>query len=278
MFYSWRLRQNALLVYVLAASAPVCCFAQAKNSDSSAATSSSAQQTASPQPSLPQPGAVALPPGKQEVAPGQPIEDKRAFGVIPNYKTAEESAAFEPLTAKQKFTIAAKDTFDYPVFVTTAFFTGLSQWEGSDNRIYGQGIEGFAHRYGIEYADQTLGNFFPEAIAPVLFHDDPRYFRKSEGSFHSRLFYALSRMFVCKNNEGQWTFNNPEIVGNLMAAELAQTYHPYQRTTGDVLSEAGNFWESDVAGNIIKEFWPDVKRHFRKHNNDAPLATSASGF
>jgi hypothetical protein len=122
-----------------------------------------------------------------------------------------------------------------------------------------------------------MGNYFPEAIAPTIFHDDPRYFRKAEGPVHSRLLYALSRMFVCKNNAGEWTFNSPEIVGNIMAAEFTQSYHPHQRTQGDVISEAGNFWESDVAGNIIKEFWPDVKRHFQHHTNGAPLAGSAAG-
>jgi hypothetical protein len=277
MLYSWRLRQNALFVCLVAVSVPVISFAQT-NSESPAAKSSPAPQTETPQSPLPQPGTIALPPGKTQSGLGQPIEDKRAFGVIPNYKTAEESAAFEPLTAKQKFTIAAKDSFDYPVFVTTAFFTGISQLSGDNNSVYGQGIKGFAHRYGIEYADQTLGNFFPEAIVPVLFHDDPRYFRKAQGSVHSRLLYALSRMVVGKTDAGAWTFNSPEILGNIMAATVASSYHPHERTTGDIFSEASNFWESDVAGNMIKEFWPDVKRHFRKHNNDAPLAGSAAGF
>src|SRR5207253_1169294 len=49
-------------------------------------------------------------------------EDKRAFGLLPNYRTAEASASFQPLTTKQKFRIATKDSIDYPVFLTTAFF------------------------------------------------------------------------------------------------------------------------------------------------------------
>jgi hypothetical protein len=244
----------------MAALAPVMALAQTNN-----ASSSSAQQTEVSEQPPPQPGTVA-------VRPTQPVEDKRAFGVIPNYKTAEESAVFEPLTVKQKFTIAVKDSFDYPVFATTAFFTGISQLNGDNNSIYGQGLKGFAHRYGIEYADQTLGNFFPEAIIPTLFHDDPRYFRRGVGSVHGRLLYALSRMVVGKSDTGVWTFNSPEIVGNIAAASLASTYHPHQRTTGDILSEASNFWESDAVGNVIKEFWPDIKRHFGKHHNEAPLA------
>jgi hypothetical protein len=48
-------------------------------------------------------------------------EDKRAFGVLPNYRTAEASVPFQSLTTKQKFSIATKDSIDYPVLLTTAF-------------------------------------------------------------------------------------------------------------------------------------------------------------
>jgi hypothetical protein len=47
-------------------------------------------------------------------------EDKRIFGVLPNYRTAEASIPFAPLSAKQKFTIAFKDSFDWPVYPTAA--------------------------------------------------------------------------------------------------------------------------------------------------------------
>ena len=261
-----RLGPSVLSVCFLVAMASVRSYGQAIYT----ATSAAAQEnTAPPQP---QPGTVTAPPGKLQDGPGQPIEDKRAFGVLPNYKTAEANAPFVPLTTKQKFTIASKDSFDYPVLFTTAFFAGISQANGDNNKVYGQGLEGFAHRYGIQYADQTLGNYFPESIVPTLFHEDPRYFRMGEGRARSRLLYAVSRMVIGKADDGDWTFNKPEILGNLMAASLASTYHPHQRTAGDIISEAGNFWESDVVGNIIKEFWPDVKRHFKHRGNYAVLA------
>jgi hypothetical protein len=53
--------------------------------------------------------------------------DKRAFGVIPNYRTADASAPFRPLTTGQKITIAAKDSFDWPPILTSAAYAGLGQ-------------------------------------------------------------------------------------------------------------------------------------------------------
>ena len=195
--------------------------------------------------------------------------DKRVFGVLPNYRTANGSAPYEPISVKQKFTIATKDSFDYPVLYTTAFFTGLSQLEGSDNRVYGQGVKGFAHRYGIEYVDQVLGNYFPEAIVPTLFHTDPRYFRKGTGSVSSRLIYALDRIIVCKNNNGNTTFNVNEFVGNPLAAVTASSYHPHERTVGDMASQAGSFIISDAVGQVAKEFWPDIKQHLTKKHDQS---------
>ena len=205
-------------------------------------------------------------PDNPAVNPDAPV-DKRVFGVLPNYRTANGEAPYQPLTTKQKFTIATKDSFDWGVWALTAGFAGLSQLEGSDNNVYGQGLKGYAHRYGINYADQVFGNYFPEAIVPTLFHVDPRYFRKGEGSVGSRTLYAISRIFVCKNDSGNLTFNVNEFIGNPVAALVASSYHPQERTLGDISSEAGSFIISDMIGQVLKEFWPDIKHHFQKHQS-----------
>src|SRR5437868_8321224 len=122
------------------------------------ANGQSTKESTAPRPKAEEP--VAKEKGKIQIGPDQPVEDKRAFGVMPNYRTAEGSAPYHPITTKQKFTIAAKDSFDGPVFLTTAMWAGLSQLQGNDNDVYGQGVKGFAHRYGINYADQVIGNYF----------------------------------------------------------------------------------------------------------------------
>ena len=168
-------------------------------------------------------------PAEEHPAPNaiEPSQDKRAFGVMPNYRTAEGSAPFHPITTRQKFTIAVKDSFDGPVYLTTGLFAGLSQLEGTDNNVYGQGMKGFAHRYGINYADQVVGNFFPESIVPSLIHKDPRYFRKGEGAKWGRLYYAISRIVVSRNDKGVTTFNSPESLGNALASMVVMSYHPH---------------------------------------------------
>ena len=209
--------------------------------------------------------------GKVQLGPDQPVEDKRAFGVMPNYRTAEGMAPFHSITTRQKFAIANKDSFDGPVFFTTALFAGLSQLEGADNNVYGQGVKGFAHRYGINYADQVVGNYFPEAIIPTLFHKDPRYFRKGDGKKWGRLWYAVNRIVVSKDDNGVTNFNSPEILGNALASMTVMSYHSHERNLRAGLYQWGvTYIGSDMVGQILKEFWPDFKRNVL-HKRDSAV-------
>src|SRR6202012_789573 len=93
-------------------------------------------------------------------------EDKHIFGVLPNYRTVEGSQPFSPLTAKQKLTIATKDTIDGPSYVLAGLFSGLYQLE-NQNPSFGQGLKGYAHRYVTAIADQDIGNYLVEGFLPV---------------------------------------------------------------------------------------------------------------
>jgi hypothetical protein len=147
--------------------------------------------------------------------PGQPgvVEDKHAFGVLPNYRTAESNVAYSPISARLKFRIATDDTIDGPSFVLAAFFSGLSQIDRTDPS-FDQGTVGYLHRYVTGLADQDIGNYMTEAIMPTLLHEDPRYFRKGTGSVISRILWAARASVVARSDSGKWTFNASEWLGN----------------------------------------------------------------
>ena len=65
-------------------------------------------------------GAALEPPGPLQPGTTQAPPDKRIFGVLPNYRTANETAVYTPITIKQKFIIGTKDSFDYPLFLVAA--------------------------------------------------------------------------------------------------------------------------------------------------------------
>lgn len=196
-------------------------------------------------------------------------EDKRVFGVLPNYRTAELSAESHPLTSKQKFRIAIKDSFDYPLVILAGIDAGLYQLD-NNHPEFGQGLKGYARRFGTSYGDQAIGNMMTEGFMPILLHEDPRYFRKAEGSKMSRTGYALTRIFVTRTDAGGTSFNYAEVLGNGMAAGIGLSYYPDNRNLPDYMQNWGVALGTDATSQVLKEFWPDVKRwwYVRHHKGE----------
>ena len=194
-------------------------------------------------------------------SPVQATQDKRVFGVLPNNRTTEASIPFTPITAKQKLTIGFKDSFDWPVYPTAALFASLYQLE-DQNPSFGQGMKGYGKRFVTAYADQLSGNMLTESFVPILTHEDPRYFRLGEGTKKGRMWYALSRIFVTKTDSGHTTFNVSEWGGNAASVALSNAYYPDTRTAKDNVSKLMIQCGTDAFSNVLKEFWPDVKRKF----------------
>lgn len=193
--------------------------------------------------------------------------DKRILGVLPNYRTANPLDVYQPLTTGQKFSIALKDSFDWPNYLVSAAFAGIYQLEDS-NPSFGQGVRGYAHRYWTAYIDQSMGNLMTEAVMPTILHEDPRYFRKVAGSKKSRTAYALTRVLVTRTDTGGTRFNYSEVIGNGIMATLGNAYYPDSRGVSDTVQRFGLQLATDSLSNLLKEFWPDVKRHFKHSSGD----------
>jgi hypothetical protein len=218
-----------------------------------------------------EPAPAPVQPGQETDTRNAPI-DKRVFGVLPNYRTANAATPFTPLTVKQKFYIGYKDSVDYPVFPLAGAFAGLAQLMDQHSQ-FGQGLVGYAHRYGTALADQDIGNFMTESIMPSLFHQDPRYFRRGYGSKMSRLGYAATRIFVAPTDGGRQTFNFGEVIGNATAAGIANAYYPGERKLSDNVQRLYTQLATDSFSQVLKEFWPDVKRWYvrkYRHHGDQP--------
>ena len=207
-------------------------------------------------------------PAVQPAAPGAGTQliDKRIFGVLPNYRTADGSVPFAPITAKRKFYIASKDSFDYPVYLTSALFAGLYQLD-DENPSFGQGAKGYAKRLASSYGDQAIGNLMTEAIFPSLLHEDPRYFRIGAGggtAWH-RVGYALTRVFVVRTDKGKWDFNYSEWLGNGASVAISNLYYPGDtRNVADNVEKLGIQVGTDAFSQVMKEFWPDIKHKLFK--------------
>lgn len=197
-------------------------------------------------------------------------QHKRIFGILPNYRTFPSMADYQPLDTKGKFKIATQDAFDRGTFVLAAAFAGYGQAKNSTPQ-YGQGVEGYSKYFAASFANWAIGDYMTEAVFPTMLHQDPRYFRKGEGSGFSRFGYAVKQIFWTRQDSGRGMFNFSEIGGNSAAVAISQAYTPNSRTPGDALSMLGLQVGLDMGSNVLKEFWPDIARKFgRKHASQIP--------
>lgn len=201
----------------------------------------------------------------------QSAEDKRIFGVLPNYRTTEASLPFHAISFHRKMTIAFKDSFDYPVYLTAGAFASLYQLE-DQNPSFGQGMAGFGKRYAAAYGDQMIGNMLAEGFVPGVLHEDPRYFRLGQGPKGHRLVYAVSRILVTRTDTGGTSFNFGEVAGNAAATAISNAYYPDTRSAGENAEKLAIQLGTDAFANVLKEFWPDVKRRFQHHPPDSSTA------
>ena len=180
-------------------------------------------------------------------------EKQRLIGVFPNYfVTYEPNAA--PLTAAQKFQLGWKTFFDPVPVLFSAIGAGIQQARNS-YAGYGQGMEGYAKRFGANYADRVDGVLVGNVLMQSIFHQDPRYFYTGTGSVRSRFLYAIATAFVCKGDNGHWQPAYSEVLGGMASYELSTLYRPgtsrpWLRLSHTVLLD----FAGSASGNLLEEF------------------------
>lgn len=200
---------------------------------------------------------------KQATPPPQP---KRILGLMPNYRAVSAGVKPPPPTAKQAFTIATRQSFDYSAFV----FVGLTSLiaEGNDSHPkLGKGVPGFWAYSWRGYVDKTDGNYWVVAILPTILHEDERYYAMGKGSIPKRAFYAVSRVAITPDYHGHNTINASELLGRGIAQGIATTYYPSTDNTASKI--AGKYAFAllrDAATNTFREFWPDIATHLFHRN------------
>jgi hypothetical protein len=193
-------------------------------------------------------------------------EDKRLFWIIPNYRTSPSLQNYKHLTASEKFKVASEDAFDPGTMALAALFAGQNQLSNG-NRAFGQGSAGFGRYFGAAYGDLFIGDYMTEAIFPSLLHQDPRYFRRGTGTGWSRLGYAMGQIFWTHRDSGGTQFNYSELLGNSTSVAISQAYYVDNRNASDAAAKLGMQLGVDMTSNVLKEFWPEIRRKLRPSHN-----------
>jgi hypothetical protein len=251
---------------------------------SAQAPASSAQGSSSSQPAA---GQTSTEKSKAELAEEQlkQQEKQRVMGVMATFNTTTNRDAL-PLSSGQKFQLFFKSATDPWPFLLASVVGGIGQAENS-NPEWGQGMQGYAKRFGAGYSDYFIGNFFGNAVLPSIWHEDPRYFQKGTGSASSRFLWAAGSTVWCKRDNGGWGPNYANVIGNFIGVSIARAYYPpSDRTVWGTVQDGITVNAEGIVGAEVIEFWPDlVRRHRRKQAeklareqaaHDAQSATQAA--
>jgi hypothetical protein len=181
-------------------------------------------------------------------------EKQRVFGIIPNFYVVYAPDA-APLSSKEKFNLAWKTAIDPITFLSAGFFAGIEQ---ADDTFagYGQGAQGYAKRYGANYADSFIETIIGGAILPSLLKQDPRYFYKGSGTARSRVLYAMGSAVICKSDNGHWQPDYSGILGGLAAGGISNLYYPASDQNGAAVTfeNAGVGVAGTAIQNLFQEF------------------------
>lgn len=167
------------------------------------------------------------------------------------------------LTPSGKFHLFLRDSIHPVTFIAAGWNAGLSQAD-DDDPTFGQGAEGYGKRYAAALADHVSSDFFHTFVFPVIFRQDPRYYRQGYGSGRSRFAHAVKHVFVARSDDGTAMFNFSEWLATISAVALSNTYHPgNDRGVGPATGRIAANISTDAAVDVLREFWPEVVRKFK---------------
>jgi hypothetical protein len=192
-------------------------------------------------------------------------QTKRIFDIMPNFQAVSANTYPPPMSAKDKFWLATEGTFDYSSFISVGIQAAIIQASNSDPEFH-HGAAAYGRYYWHTFADAGVENYLVGTILPVLTHEDPRYYTLDRGGFFRRTRYAVSRLWITRNDKGANTFNFSETLGSGLAAEVSGRYYPRrERGAGEAFERWTSQILNDGVSNMLQEFWPDIHDKFLHH-------------
>ena len=196
-----------------------------------------------------------------------PHQTKRILGIMPNFSAVSADTKLPPQKPKEKFIIAAKNSFDYSSFLIAGIQSGINMATNSYPDFDDGGTTYFRYYYHT-LLDTADSNFMVSGLFPVIFRQDNRFYTLGHGRPAKRALYAASRVLITRTDAGNKAFNVSEIMGTGAAAGVSTLYYPDQYFTW---TKVGQKWLTSViidsANFTFKEFWPDINRklsHLKK--------------
>ena len=196
---------------------------------------------------------------QQEPPPPQPGQTHEP-GAPPQALQIPDTQSAPPFTLRDKFDYRVVQSFGLRGFAGAFIGAAIGQAENSPHE-WGQGIGGFAERYGSGFA----GNVSRQTFAFVLesaFREDPRYFPSEDKSKKLRLLNALKQVIICKTDNNASSFAYARVFSEFGAGQFINIWQPRSTSSvGDGFKRGFIGLGGDAAYNLMQEFIPFTRPH-----------------
>ena len=164
-----------------------------------------------------------------------------------------------PLTSKEKAARAFRQTLGINSLLNRTIVAGWDQLRDSPHEWPG-GMEGYGMRYGSRLGRLAIRNTIMLGT-DVAFKLDPRYDRCACTGVWPRVKHAYKRVLVARTDAGGHMFNVSRFAGGFLTPMIANEWAPDRLNTwGNKFQDGGTYLAWNGAGNVLREFWPDIRR------------------
>ena len=128
----------------------------------------------------------------------------------------------------------------------------------------GQGAEGYGRRLASGYGRRFISHTIRFGFAAVD-GEDPRFRPSGEGGVWHRMRHAIVGTFASQTESGSQMPAFSRFAGIYGAAFISNAWYPESRANAShALAQGSTTLASSIGWNIVREFWPDIRKAF--HN------------
>ena len=186
---------------------------------------------------------------------------KPCSDIVYPYQKFLGTSVIIPMSWQEKGYLALHDLADPANFVTIVGISAISVAADSHS-AYGPGFKGFGKSVGVSYVQDVTSQFFGAFAFPVVFHQDPRYFRMPNAPLTKRILYSVSRTVISRHDDGTPMPNYSVLLNYPIDAVLSNQYVPgIHNDASSTVTRIFTGYALDPVNNLLNEFLPDVASH-----------------
>jgi hypothetical protein len=183
-------------------------------------------------------------------------------GLLPSPSTVPSAPS--PMTTAERLEHFQSRTFGLPGIARGLALGGIQTWQ-KEPEEWPANADGFSRRFGSRMGRLAVGNAVQMGVGFAT-KDDPRYRRSEKDGFGARLSWAVLSPFWVYDGSGHRMPAYSRFAGSVAGFMAESTWLPPSvNTPGNAMQRCGFSFGGQVAANVFREFWPDIKRKLKRN-------------